>query len=166
MKIGVISDTHDHMDNIRKFVEIFIENGVECVFHCGDIIAPFMNRAFMGLKDAGIQFYGVYGNNDGERAGLKKIFGEVCKIKTDTLEMEIGGKNLLIFHHLSPKIVDALCQSGKYDIILKGHTHQIVNIKVGNTLLVNPGEGCGYLTGTASAAIINLDDLTTEIIKF
>ena len=45
MKIGVFSDSHDHMENIRKAVDIFLEQKVEKIVHCGDIIAPFMVRA-------------------------------------------------------------------------------------------------------------------------
>ncbi|MHA1341094.1 MAG: metallophosphoesterase [Promethearchaeota archaeon] len=164
MKIGVISDTHDHMENVKKAVNIFLERKVDAVFHCGDIIAPFMWMPFEELKKREIPFYAVYGNNDGERAGLKTIFGKVCEIKGDFLEMELDGKKIIMFHHLSNEMVDALAKSGKYDLILKGHTHQKVNKKLGKTLLINPGEACGYLSGIASIAIVNLDDLSTEII--
>ena len=87
MKIGVFSDSHDHMDNIRKVVDIFLEQKVEKIVHCGDIIAPFMVRAMSELKGKAIEVIGVYGNNDGERLGLYKILGEIMKIKGDFHEV-------------------------------------------------------------------------------
>ena len=50
IKIGVFSDSHDHMENIRKAIEIFLEQKVEKIVHCGDIVAPFMVRAMSELK--------------------------------------------------------------------------------------------------------------------
>jgi uncharacterized protein len=165
MKIGVISDTHDHMDNVKKFVKIFIDRKVNAVFHCGDLVAPFMWTPFEPIKKANIPFYFVYGNNDGERAGIKKIFGNVCEIKGDFFETTLNNKKILMFHDLSPEMVDALAKSGSYHVILKGHTHQKEVKKIGNTLLVNPGEGCGYLTGKASVAIVDIDELKAEFIE-
>ncbi|MHA1727581.1 MAG: metallophosphoesterase family protein, partial [Promethearchaeota archaeon] len=113
LKIGVISDTHDHWKNIEKFVEKFIYEGdIEAIFHCGDIIAPFMKIPFKGLKNADIPLYAVYGNNDGERMGLKTLFGEDFIIKGDFFETEMDGKRIIVFHHLSEKMVESLAISG------------------------------------------------------
>ena len=40
MKIGIISDSHDHVDNIRRAVSVFREASVELVIHAGDIVSP------------------------------------------------------------------------------------------------------------------------------
>ena len=61
--------------------------------------------------------------------------------------------------------IEALAQSGNFDIVLSGHTHLIVNKKYENNVLVlNPGEACGYLTGKGSFAIVETEDLKAEII--
>ena len=49
MKIGVLSDTHDNLVNIRKAVEIFSKNGVEAVIHAGDFCSPFTLPEFKPL---------------------------------------------------------------------------------------------------------------------
>jgi len=41
MVIGIISDTHDHMDNIRKALKIFKEKNVKVILHAGDFVSPF-----------------------------------------------------------------------------------------------------------------------------
>jgi len=40
MKIGLISDSHDHIDNIRKSVEVLKDRGVSLVIHAGDFVSP------------------------------------------------------------------------------------------------------------------------------
>lgn len=169
MKIGIISDTHDHMNNIKKFVDIFIDDEkIDLLIHCGDIIAPFMNLAFKRVVDeTNCKIFAVYGNNDGERSGLKNIFGaqgSKIEMKGDFFETEISGKKIIVFHHLDESIVEALALSGKYDIILKGHTHQKRQERIGKCLVLNPGEACGYLTGESSAAIIDMDTMKVKFI--
>ena len=165
MKIGVISDTHDNKDNIIYFVEKFIEEKVDTVFHCGDVVAPFVTPWFKKLTDAGIKLYMVFGNNDGELLGLKKIFGEICQIKGDFFETELDSKKIVVFHHLSPSMVESLARSGSYDLVLKGHTHQLFEQRIGSTLILNPGEACGYLTGKATIAIVDLNDMSVKFLE-
>ena len=65
MKIALISDTHDHMENIKEFVKIFNDNGVDYLFHCGDFVSPFVARVMNDLNE-NVKFFGVRGNNDGD----------------------------------------------------------------------------------------------------
>ncbi len=64
MKLGIISDTHDHLDHIRKAAEEFRKQEVDLVIHAGDYTSPPAVKALEGLKTAG-----VFGNNDGEKKG-------------------------------------------------------------------------------------------------
>ncbi len=61
--------------------------------------------------------------------------------------------------------IDALAESGKFDIILSGHTHLIVNRKHKDVLILNPGELCGYLTDKPTFAIIDTETMEAEIIE-
>ncbi|MHA1335376.1 MAG: metallophosphoesterase [Promethearchaeota archaeon] len=167
MLIGVISDTHDNKEKILKAVEIMNERGVEAVIHCGDFIAPFVKRWFDGLNGtAKKNFYGVFGNNDGEKLFLKQNLGQICNLVGTELNIELGGKKIYASHTLDKEAIDGLAQSGKFNIILTGHTHSIVNKKYDNgTLILNPGEACGYLTDKATFAIINTEKMEAEIIE-
>ena len=44
MKIGIISDTHDHHSNVIKAIRIFNERRVKYVLHAGDIIRLLRQR--------------------------------------------------------------------------------------------------------------------------
>ncbi len=59
MKIGLISDTHDNIQNIQKAIISFNEKLVRVVIHAGDIVSPEAVEAFDGMK-----LIGVLGNND------------------------------------------------------------------------------------------------------
>lgn len=82
MKIGIISDTHDDIDNVQNAIKIFMEEKVDCIIHGGDFIFPGVIDEFKKLKDELplSRMIGVLGNNDGEKFMLSKKF------------MELGGK--------------------------------------------------------------------------
>ena len=65
--IGIISDTHDNVLNIRKAVKVFQEKNVDFVIHLGDIISPSSTAFFKGVK---VKF--IKGNCDGDLAMIKK----------------------------------------------------------------------------------------------
>ena len=68
MKIGILSGTHDEIDNVREAIRRFKEN-VELIIHAGgDFIFPGIIDEFGRSKN---QYWhpklmGVLGNNDGE----------------------------------------------------------------------------------------------------
>jgi hypothetical protein len=65
--VGILSDTHEDIRMIRKAVRLLLERAPALVIHCGDIISPPVLEQFKGLP-----MRLVFGNNDGERSGLKK----------------------------------------------------------------------------------------------
>lgn len=158
MKIGIISDTHDHMDNIRKALAVFKKHSVKKIIHAGDFVSPFTWRVF---KEFDGEIYGVFGNNDGDRVLLKKMYGE--RIQPQIREFEIESKKFALMHE--PQMLEALALSGKFDIIVYGHMHEIDIRKLNNTLIINPGEACGWLYGKATAVILDLESLKPEVVS-
>lgn len=82
-----MSDSHDNLDAIRKAVKIFNEQNLDIVIHAGDLISPFTSYEFENL-DA--EFVAVYGNNDGEREGLKIKYKDICLFE-DFKEISVDG---------------------------------------------------------------------------
>ena len=62
-------------------------------------------------------------------------------------------------------MLEALAASGAYDVIIYGHTHHPEISRRGKTLVINPGEACGWITGQATVAILDLDKLKADLIK-
>ena len=40
MKIGILSDTHDDIDNVKEAIYRFKEQKVELIIHAGDFVFP------------------------------------------------------------------------------------------------------------------------------
>ena len=92
MKIGVMSDSHDNVPNIRKALAIFAAEGCEVLIHAGDIVAPFSVKEILTFKGP---VYGVFGNNDGEKAGIVKLWPHVF---CGPYLFELGGLRILVCH--------------------------------------------------------------------
>lgn len=160
MKIGIISDTHDHLPQIKKAVEIFNREGAELVLHAGDFVSPFTSSAF---KDLNCPLKGVFGNNDGDKLYLREKFKGIGEIYPAPYETNIDHKNIIMLH--KEKLIDALAESQKYQVIIYGHTHRTDLRKTGKTLIINPGECGGWLSGKSTIAILNLKNLEAKIIN-
>lgn len=160
MRIGVLSDTHDHLTNLRKAVDALNDLQVALVLHAGDYVAPFVVNELARLQ---ARVMGIFGNNDGERLGLAKRLAEVGQVQVQPLFTELEGTRIAMVHE--PEPVEAFAQSGLYDLVLYGHTHQQELRKVGNCTVLNPGEVCGWLTGRATLAIVELPTCEVKILE-
>ncbi|MEO5365214.1 MAG: metallophosphoesterase [Magnetococcus sp. WYHC-3] len=161
MILGIISDTHDHIDHIRKAAELFRQAGVDMVLHAGDTGSPASVLAWRGLD-----FRGVYGNNDGERVGLARAAEKIGgRMDAEFMDLHAGGQRLALYHGYVPALHQALILSGTYDVVVTGHTHRIVDQQEGRVRLLNPGTAHGfgkratamvYDTATGQVAILEL----------
>lgn len=162
MKIGIISDSHDHHANVLKAVEVFNEQKVAYVLHAGDIVAPFTAKAFAGVE--GAKFIAVFGNNDGEKLFLVSTINDFGgEIHEDPYIGEIGDKRIFMTH--KPSVLESIVNGNKYDLVIYGHTHKKDVRKVGKTLVVNPGETTDWLTDESSVVVLELDDMSLEEIS-
>jgi len=168
MLVGIISDSHDNLTNLGKAIELLNERKVDLVLHCGDFISPFVMKRLWELK---AKLIGVFGNNDGDKALLSELaYKKGFELHNQPYSMKIGDRKLLLMHGWGSKeetltLINSLAEVGHYDIIIYGHTHEAFNKVIGRTLVVNPGEVYGYLTGKASLAILNVEKLEAEIIE-
>ncbi|HYG76908.1 MAG TPA: metallophosphoesterase [Planctomycetota bacterium] len=157
-RLGIISDTHDHLDRIALAVELLHRQRVDGLLHLGDFVAPF---ALKGVLKFNGPLYAIYGNNDGEKKGLKKLFSE---LRDGPTVFELGGRKLGVAHSVEeiPAEFRTSC-----DGVFYGHSHTRVHIPADGTrpLELNPGEACGWLTGKPSLAVLNLETMQAEILE-
>lgn len=172
MKIGVISDIHDHLDNLKKAIDIFNKRNVNWVIFCGDLSSPFVIDYFGRLK---APVKAVFGNNEGDKANILK------RVKDSRLNFEyalkqglmwdlkLGQKRIAVFHGHQQEITDALINGGLFNIVLSGHTHRFHLKKVKDTLWVNPGTvagwaGLDFATVKPTIAVVSLEVEQGEIV--
>jgi len=161
MRIGVVSDTHNNLKNCRKIVELFNEAEVERVIHTGDISQVKTLEVFRGLE---AECYGVFGNNDVERHLLEPYIAEHgFKIVDPPLELVWLERRILVVH--DPRDLEHTMQD-HHDLVLHGHTHRQVIERCDKRLLFNPGECAGIMKGFNAIGIVDLIDLSSEIVKF
>jgi putative phosphoesterase len=157
MLIGIFSDTHDQLIAIDRALEVFRQRKVDLVVHGGDLISPFAaKRLKAGVT---VPLHIIYGNNDGERDGLKKILPQ---IQDGPMYIEAAGKTIAVHHDpalLPPEAVK------KADIIVVGHTHDRQIETRDGKLFLNPGECCGWLTGKGTVALLDPAAMKVEIVE-
>jgi putative phosphoesterase len=161
MLIGLMSDTHDRVPAIAELVKRMAERGVGMVLHAGDFCSPF---ALKPIQDVNIALAGVFGRNDGDPEGLRAAAqqGMGMELFESPHSLQIGDQKILIVHDLG----DVAARSIKsHHVVVHGMEHQQSMKTRGDTLIINPGEACGWLHGAPTAAVLNLDTKQVEFIK-
>jgi putative phosphoesterase len=149
MKIGVISDTHGHLD--PQVASLF--GGVEHILHGGDIGPPAVILELEQIAPV----TAVLGNND---------TGPEFR---DTEVIELGGRKFLVHHIVDVRSpaedLRRRLERERPDVVVFGHTHKPFQAQIGGTLFLNPGYAGRHRFQLArSVAVIEYDagDLRVE----
>lgn len=159
MKIGIVSDTHNSIEQTRKAVAVFKEAGVDLVLHSGDLTSPRMLELFTGLN---CRF--VLGNGD---IDIEDLNAESERLGFGPIEyysaFEAGGRQFIMFHGNNVPLFREAVASGKYDYIIKGHTHFFENYLSNSARVINPGSLYG--ANEFSIAILDVETDRVEMIR-
>jgi len=161
VRIGVISDTHNHLGNVRRMVELLNRAGVERVVHTGDVTQAKTLRALAALE---APLFGVFGNNDLEREDLDAACRELGQRFSDPpLRLHWAGRRIVVVHdplELRPELLAGV------DLALHGHDHRHRAEGLHGALVFNPGECAGHLPGHNQVGIVDLVRLETSVLRF
>ena len=164
MKYAVVSDVHDNFYNLQEAIGIIKRRGIKTCFYLGDFCAPSISKAMVAHKD--LRWICIWGNVDGAKAQivLEQWENPNFDIVAETFrEVETPKGKVFLSHFPLPAKVAA--KSGEYVAVFHGHTHEKKVEKLENgTLLANPGEIGGFVTGQPSFAIWDLDVDEFEIV--
>jgi len=163
MLVGAISDTHDNLPLIDKAIERLNLENVSLVLHAGDYVSSFVVPRFKALN---ARLIGVLGNNDGDREQLKKQFdnSKNCELRGRFAMVDAEGFRIALLHGDEIELLNALVGCGNLDAVVHGHTHATTSTS-GKTLVVNPGEVCGYLTGKPTLALLDTRRREVRIVR-
>ena len=152
MLIGLMSDTHNDVDFIKKAIDIFKERGIKILVHAGDITSF---RMLDYLKD--FDCYIVLGN--GDQIDREDINAKAASLNLrpveNSIEFECSDKMFLVFHGHDVPLYRTALASGKYDYIIKGHTHYFENYVSNACRIINPG--AVYAHDESSIAILDIE---------
>jgi putative phosphoesterase len=160
MRVGLLADTHDRVPAVAELLQKMQEKGVSLVMHAGDYCSPFSLEPF---HNANMALLGIFGRNDGDPEALKATAarGVGMELYESPHSFDVSGQRILIVHDLG-EVNRRSIESHKY--VVHGFTHKQETINRGKTLVINPGEACGWLTGQCTGAILDLETSEVEVI--
>jgi hypothetical protein len=168
MRIGVVSDTHNHLPNVSRIVDILNDHRVDRVVHTGDITQVKTLEALARL-DAPI--HGVYGNNDFPERHLLDGAAERLGIQLHEppLHLDWADRHVWVVHDprdFEARLPEAHAAGRGPDLILHGHDHRFRLEEHGTTVVFNPGECAGHMKGRNAIGLVDLVALSCETLLF
>lgn len=162
MNIGIISDTHDHQENVLAALEIFNQHRVDYVLHAGDFTTHFTAELFARLRTAG--FIAVFGNMDVNREKTMDVISAFNgEIHEKFYDGQINDKRIYMTHFDNQW--EKVISRNNYDLAIYGHTHRSDIHRQNQTLIVNPGEATDRITGCPQVVILNLANMQYQVIS-
>ncbi len=164
MKIGILSDTHNHPSNIQKALAIFENHKPDALIFCGDATTIESIEWFCEYP----MIY-TFGNGDfltGEIKAFLKAYNQT-NFAGYVFSGVLGGKKIGVTHGHLINYYDDLINGGQLDYVFTGHTHVRMDKRIARTRLINPGALGGTRKQSRSVAILDLDtdELIFEILK-
>jgi uncharacterized protein len=142
MKIAILSDAHDQLENTKAAVAQVGKMSAEALLFCGDFCAPAIGVA---LCDFTGPIYAIFGNIDGDPLNVYQQMtakkSDVKIFKESTAVFDLGGRKIAMTHY--PLYGNALARTGDYDMVCFGHDHQPRIETHGKALGINPGSILG-----------------------
>jgi uncharacterized protein len=159
VRLGIISDTHGHVELTRPAVRMLESLEIDAVLHCGDIGSMAVVELFAPWPT-----HFVFGNCDENTsafaAAIEKA-GQTCHGLFGDLEFD-GVKVALLHSHDRRKFRDVI-DGGQYGLVCYGHTHVAAIDRRGKTIVLNPG--AIYRASPHSIAVVELPAVEATIIE-
>ncbi len=160
MELGILSDTHNNIVNLKKALKVFHASNVQILIHCGDITDPAVAKEMNGFK-----VIHVLGNCDVDAEGIKHalLSCDTNNISQDQYTGSIERVQFAVIHGDDPTKLQQLIASGNYHFVFHGHTHRRRDETIGFSRVINPGALGGQDVLSRSFCIL---DLASGYIRF
>ncbi len=159
MRVGIFADTHDHLDNIRRAVDIFNRRRCEVVLFAGDFTSTF---SLPPLRHLACPLIACFGDNDANKVGLRgglRIIGTVHE--PPHLAVLEDGTRVVLAHMW--RQLRGFRQP--FDVAVYAHTHKpSIERDERGRLLINPGETSGWTFRRPTVAILDTDTMEATIV--
>jgi putative phosphoesterase len=152
MKIGVLSDSHQKIKELKSTLDFLIQEGAEFIIHAGDICRY---EALEILTSCGLEYVVVYGNND---APLVQHHNDYNLVQ-EPYYFKLLNTKFKLMHlpfYMNP---DA-------EIVISGHTHIFHCEFKNNTLFLNPGEVCAREKPITECVMLHIENEKFEVEYF
>lgn len=157
MLLGIFADSHDHLDHLRRAVEVFNAAGCERVLFAGDLVSTFCTPPLRKLR---CKIVGCYGDNEGNKPGLQAGFGILGTLAEPPVFWTSDDGLRFVIVHMERQLRGV---TEPFDVCIYAHTHKPRQgrDKQGR-LFLNPGEVSGWTFGDPT---VMLFDTTTQEVQ-
>jgi len=135
MIIGIMSDSHGDADAVRRAVALLEREGVQAMFHCGDVGGEAVLDEL-----AGHRAYFVWGNCDDTSLAMRR-YAETLGLTVPAsppLRIELAGKRIAVYHG-HERGFNAAFSDPAIDYLFFGHSHVYEDRRVNKLRAINPG---------------------------
>ncbi|MDP6467983.1 MAG: YfcE family phosphodiesterase [Pirellulaceae bacterium] len=160
MNLGIVSDTHGHLENTLQAVRMLQSFTVDVVIHCGDIGSTEIPELFTRWSS-----HFVFGNVDRDESELRAAIeqaGGTCHGRFGTLEL--SKLEIAFLHGDDGALFESTVASTDWDLVCYGHTHRAEHHMVNNTLVLNPG--AIYRARPHSVTVVSLPTRSVTRVDF
>jgi hypothetical protein len=150
MKIAIISDSHDNLATMEKFIAFFKKEKLGAIVHCGDISSG-ETLAILADKTQ-TDIVAALGNADDPwdlAATIKKR--PRVRLFKGLGSAEIGGLRLGFCHY--KEMGARNCGKNRFDFIFYGHSHMPWMEEINGSILANPGNLAGMIYKASFAVL-------------
>ena len=159
MLIGIFADSHDHLDHIRRAVDVFNQNHCELVVFAGDLVSSF---AVPPLRALSCPVIACFGDNEGNKPGVTAGMRIIGTIGEPPFGFKTPDGCRILLTHMERTLRDL---EGDFDVAIYAHTHKpnITHDERGR-LYINPGETSGWSYGNPSVALLETTTREARIV--
>lgn len=159
MLLGVVSDTHGHLEYARQAIRMLESLAPAAVIHCGDIGSAEVVGLFAQWPT-----HFVAGNVDEGLDEIEEAVREAGHSWHGAFgSLSLGNRKIAFLHGHDTRRLRKEISSGRWDLLCCGHTHRQDERREGKTLVLNPG--ALYRAHPHSMAVVELDTLDVTTIN-
>ena len=139
MILGLLSDTHGHLQRTTEAINLLKVAGAEQLIHCGDLGSEEVLTYLFEQQEQGLPVTAVPGNVDEWDPGLI-LYAKKLGIPLPRLQrFELEGLQIAVHHGHDPYIMQNLLLDSELQLLFTGHTHVAKDEQEGNVRVINPG---------------------------
>lgn len=153
MLLGVISDTHGHVQYTREAIRLLESLAPAAVLHCGDIGSAEIVDLFAPWPT-----HFVLGNVDEDEREIAAAIAAAGQTNHGAFgSLTLAGRKIAFLHGHDASRLRQEIASGRWDLVCHGHTHRRDVRREGKTTVLNPG--ALYRADPHSLAVVDLESM-------
>ena len=164
MKVGLISDTHNHLRESRRALDLLVARGARHLVHCGDVGEDVVALLSAVCREHGIRAHVAVGNCDRAHLEDAPFLASPAGIeRAEAPEFVLAGKRCLALHGDNETRLEAALAAETFDYVFTGHSHASADQRSGKTRRLNPGSPVRPRRGPPTVALL---DLETDLVEW